>query len=335
MITSLSSYTAFQVISSTSQAARTFSSSGHAAAKDDSSNMLASSQQVISELAQELASNKEASRSEDLRTKRLNEALEGLQRLQDMPKQTKENKVGLQRQRLEMLKMLLLFASPKQANAIAKELKSIAKDLVTASKSLGGSSGNSLPSTADLEIDVASVAKIEGQKDTEVQSGTVEIGIAALKTQESGSVASVSDMQIDSTTRSAVIKDDTSTPTTFNGAAAPASNDSTPLLASEPIETHSISAPTDDDATLRYLLEEAQKLMKEVINALKAKLAEGDKEAKGALADVEKNLDKLHGNLSRNAEDSLYTALGSLLSTASGASAAVSVSVSPKINITV
>nr|WP_297459160.1 hypothetical protein [uncultured Halomonas sp.] len=119
---------------------------------------LPSSQQTISALGRELATARQDDDAENSLNERFAEKLESLERLQEMPMQAKMNKVGFLQQRLEALKMLLLYASPEQAKAIVEELKSIAKELASVAKSLGSSSGSgaSLPNVAAIKGSAAS-----------------------------------------------------------------------------------------------------------------------------------------------------------------------------------
>ncbi|WP_340146687.1 hypothetical protein [Halomonas sp. PA16-9] len=90
-------------------------------------------------------------------TKRLKKQQEALESLASLPtpkeasQQQATDKVGFLRQRIEMLKAMMAFASPEQLKNMAKELKSIARELAGAAKLLnnqggGGSGMTAIPS---------------------------------------------------------------------------------------------------------------------------------------------------------------------------------------------
>lgn len=252
-------------------------------------------------------------RSEDPLMKRLEDNLESLQRLREMPKQADMNTAGLHRQRLEMLKMLLLYASPKQVEAIAEELKSIAKELAAISKSIGGNDRGNMPSAATLNINAITATAHQDVKTAEAQAAMAEAKAAQSMGQEASAVEA--DAAV------------------YNS--PPVTSDETDL-GDAPRGGESLSTHMEDDKALRGLLEETQKLIEEIIAILKSKLAEADREAKKDLADAEKSVNIISRSLSQTSRDTLYSALGNLLPATGtmAASAAIS-SMSLRINIEV
>jgi len=67
-----------------------------------------------------------------------------------------------------------------------------------------------------------------------------------------------------------------------------------------------------DAGILRGLVIDAKKMLKEVIDMLKPKLAEAGKEAKKDLFDAEKKLSEVDSSLQENASANVYTGLGGL-----------------------
>jgi len=87
-------------------------------------------------------------------TKRLKKQQEALESLASLPtpkeasQQQATDKVGFLRQRIEMLKAMMAFASPEQLKNMAKELKSIARELAGAAKLLNSQGGGGAGMTA-------------------------------------------------------------------------------------------------------------------------------------------------------------------------------------------
>lgn len=212
-----------------------------------------------------LATDRRSVAADERQAKRLSDMRDAIQRLRSMPspkalaKQEAASRVAQLKQRLEALKALLLHASPAQARALARELKTIAKELASAAKSLGG--GDLARGTATLSIDV-SVA------------GSGESGGAV--TAEPSATAGREDGAADEAISAAV-------PEAVEGGAeasgqkdkADGSNDSAGNS-----EASSSAGRSDGDQELRALLHDAKKLLKEVVSMLKAKLAQGAQTAK-------------------------------------------------------
>ena len=195
-------------------------------------------------------------------------------------KQVATGKAAMLKQRLEMLKSMLLYASPEAAKSIAQELKSIAHELASLAKNLGGSSASSVPTTgttsgsADAETTSAPIDSVE----TEAASEGLETGTAAPEE------AAASEDTEHATGKQATDK----TSGTSN-----ASTDG-----------------DDDDDALRAILLKARKLLKEAINQLKAKMELGDKEAKRDVEAAEENLGQLDQLLANGSGSSFYTTSG-------------------------
>lgn len=239
---------------------------------------------------------------------------DGLKRLQAMPsikesaKQAKRDKVGLLKQRLDALKMMLLHAPPQQAKALSQELKSIAKELASIGTNLGASSGaSSIPNVAELNVTLnrgqSTDSLLEDSQVVEAQTASMEADSVQDSAQEGGGA----DAAIQANHREA---EGTNEP-----AGMPTGVDSSGFH----------SAQGSDDQALRALLIDARKLLKEAIGILKPKLASADKETKQNMQAAEKSLAELDKALSQGASNHFYTAQGDL----NMSSAADSVSVPP------
>jgi len=190
-------------------------------------------------------------------------------------KQAATNKAGLLKQRLEMLKAMLLHASPELAKSLARELKSIAHELASLAKSIGGSSPSSVSTTGNTSAAVVS------------DTTSAEIDAAA------------SDPVSQDLDTGTVARADTGS----SEDSARASNKTTDALL-ENVDRDG------DDKTLRAALAKARKLLKEVIEQLKARINRGDKDARRDIEAAEKSLDKLDQSLAGGWQSSFYTASG-------------------------
>lgn len=249
---------------------------------------------------------------------------DGLKHLQAMPsieestKQAKRDKVGLLKQRLDALKMLLLHASPQQAKALAQELKSIAKELASIGKSLGASSGaSSIPNTAELNV------ALNGGQSTNSSSEDPQV----VEAQTASAAAdSVQDSAQEGGGADAAIQ--------ANHGEAAGTNE--PAGKATGVDSSGLhSAQGSDDQALRALLMDARKLLKEAIGILKPKLASADKEAKQNGQAAEKSLAELDKALSQGPSNHFYTAQGDLnMSSAADSVSVLSASGGAYINLT-
>lgn len=256
---------------------------------------------------------KSAATLEDPQEKQLRNMQEGLQRLRAMPspqklaKQQAQNKVGYLQRRLDALKMMLLHASPEQAKALARELKEIAGQLASAAKSAGGrsSAGNAAQTASGSE---AVPADAQGAA-AETPADIAEIERAAVDRSKAEAA----------NRREVPLK--------------PGNAGQTPANEEE-----------IDNAVLRGLLLDAKKLLKEVIDMLKPKLAAAGKEAKDDLREAEKKLAEMGKAMQQSATPTTPTTPTTTATTADcyGAGAgfslsgvALTVSISSGLNISV
>ncbi len=256
--------------------------------------------------------------SDDAQVKRLRDLQDGVQRLQALPglkdsaKQVQMNRIGLLKQRLDALKAMLRYASPEQVKAIAQEVRAIARELASVAKSLGTDSGGAAPGTAAVGATPNSARSTGGAESqaqgTKADATTAEADTATANAQATGDAGDAAEAG------NATGKADDAQAST----AKPAEGDS---AAGRP-------AQGGDDAGLRTLLRDAEKILKEVIGLLKARIAMAGKEARQDLNAAEKSLAELDSVLAQPGSADLYTDQGSL----SGASAATDTSVASALS---
>lgn len=264
---------------------------------------------------------------EDPLLKRLHDQQESLKRLQAMPspkevaRQAEMAKVGFLKQRLESLKAILLYASPKQLKAIAKEIKAIAKELTSIAKNLSGggndNGGGGLVAHGGSGIPVVRLASAEtvspnaaapNVAPNEIQAVEKEANMAATDAAHAMARQAEADMA------------------EANATLPPVSSYREGTQRTE--ETPG-SASANDNA-LQALLKDARKVLEEVVNQLKSKLAEADKETKRDADEAEKSLEELNGALARSHSGSVYTSLGGMFALSADASVSL-----PTIDISV
>ena len=254
---------------------------------------------------------------EERQAKRLSEMQDAIKRLQAMPspkqiaKQDSMNRVAMLKKRLDTLKAMLLHASPEQARSLARELKNIAKELASVAKSLG--SGGST-------------------------QGAVSPSQNGGETAASGSASSDAQSAVNATTDSAAADEAT------NGASESATNNVTQAVTNADVATSSTTSQAgvrqeNGDGDLRAMLQDAKKLLKEVIGMLKAKMAlaannakanQEERQAKLNLESAEKSLADMDKALSQGYSE-IYSALGNLGTSGMGDGIDVSISISGSI----
>jgi hypothetical protein len=180
-------------------------------------------------------------------------------------------KAGMLRQRLEMLKAMLLFASPEMARSIAAQLKGIASQLAALGKSVGAATASgALPTASAAAVGAtgASVAAADPPVDSDAAQGEAS---AAAAPDESLPDAK-SDSQSDS-------------------------------------RSNSPDDPAAQDKALRKTLQDARALLKVLIERVKAKLRQGERDARLELESARKDLAELDQALA-TPQAGLYTAQG-------------------------
>lgn len=249
--------------------------------------------------------------AESPQNKWLRDSLEALQKqrpvqsIKNIAKQSAAAKVALLKQRLEALKSLLQFASPETAKRLARELKNIAADLAAIAKSLSGRSGGA-NSGAGTSVARASDAQAPADSATEAPAG--EVAASEVPASEADSAASAAATAAASASAVAGSAE--------SGSGLAAAAHSADADADVDVDVESGDAPdgparagesADADAGLKALLRDARKLLKEVIDQLKAKLAHADRETKQDILEAEKSLAELDMVLNQQSEGALYS----------------------------
>jgi hypothetical protein len=225
-------------------------------------------------------------------------------------KQDSANRVGFLQRRLEALKMLLLHASPQQAKAFARELKSIAGELSSAAKTLGSSGGGAGQGAQ------ADAASLSAAANPQVGSAENVITNASAETDANLAEAENASAKNDGPQVSDIEKKPESKSDKTLSANSDFVSDTSP---------NDLSSDEIDNAVLRGLVMGAKKMLKEVIDMLKPKLAEADKEGKKDLLDAEKKLSEVDSSLQQSSTTNIYTRLGGFpLDAVSASSVAVS-----------
>jgi len=212
-------------------------------------------------------------------------------------KQNLMNKVGMLKQRLEALKAMLLHASPRQARALAHELKSIAGELASLAKNVTG--GTAAGVSLQVGAGAATGAPAAGSNPPAAASPAGGDAEPAAETAPSAAV-----------------------PAAANGSDGDQHSDKQAKAGSAVSERTGASrsaAQKGGDEDLRAALQDAKKLLKETIALLKAKLAlaaneakasKEEKQAKRDLQSADRSLDDMDKALSSVTGADFYTAQG-------------------------
>jgi len=255
-------------------------------------------------------------------TKRLKKQQEALESLASLPspkeasQQQATDKVGFLRQRIEMLKAMMAFASPEQLKNMAKELKSIARELAGAAKLLsnqggGGAGMTAIPSMVPTAAAPTTVAQASGADSAAAQPGGDESAEATVSSdaQQAEANAQTAEEEAEQEAEKA--------------AGEPEGDESSELgllpslpspIQNEDNRSKSNGASASEHA-LRGVLTDAQKALREAVNELKIRLSEEDKEARRELKKAEEAMEKTDQAVAASSSDALYSSLGQLLPT--------------------
>jgi hypothetical protein len=240
-------------------------------------------------------------------------ALNSSLRTQFSPKQQAAGKVGWLRHRLEMMKAMLQFATPAQAKHLLRELKGIAKELASVARSLNTMDGGTLSGTVTFSVDAvrpgdtadaAAPDAARAAEQAQAAAGEAAEAAAEARTAQSETVAAAAATEttmVDETDEA----DEADGPGEGHGTAA-------------------ASGATASDRGLRQALVETARLVREILDRLKAMLT--DKDNRKVAAETEKILVELNRELSRGADAGFYSAQGAPVSVAEPTFAGVDVS---------
>ena len=225
-------------------------------------------------------------RQESFMEKRLRETGEALERLRAMPLrnsvQVAAEKVEMLKRRLEEIRMTLMFMTPEQAKAYARELKQIAGALSAAARNAGAATGSA--SGTDTATNVSNSAQALAAS---LSSGS---GVGAGADRQAKVDTSMADVTADSFNSSSAAQ---------AGAVAAqaaldkvsATGDDQDTHSSNAAETREISAK-GDRKHLRELLKEASKELRAALELLKSRLKE-DKEGQKIAKELERAIQDL------------------------------------------
>lgn len=262
-------------------------------------------------------------------TKRLKKQQEALEKLASLPtpkeaaQKQATDKVGFLRQRIEMLKAMMAFASPEQLKNMAKELKSIARELAGAAKLLNNQSGGgagmtAIPSVVATPAAQPAVVQTSGAESAGAQAGGDESAQASVSSDSQQAEASAQTAEDDA--------EKAADQEAEKAAGDPEGDESTevgvlpslPTLIQNEDNRSKSNGSSASEHALRGVLTDAQKELREVINALKVRLSEEDKEARRELKKAEEVMDKTDRVVAASTTEALYSSLGQLLPTSLG-----------------
>lgn len=294
-----------------------------------------------------VASQKSEPAEDDPFTKRLKKQQEALESLASLPtpkeasQQQATDKVGFLRQRIEMLKAMMAFASPEQLKNMAKELKSIARELAGAAKLLNNQGGGGAGMTAIPSVVATPAVPTTAAQPAEAQANGANSAAAQAGGDESAQATVSSDAQ-QAEASAQTAEDDAekvAEQEAEKAAGEPESDESTelgvlpslPNLIQNEDNRSKSNGPSASEHALRGVLTDAQKALREAVNELKVRLNEEDKEARRELKKAEEAMEKTDRAVAASTSEALYSSLGQLLPASLGD---VSVSTS-SINIEV
>ncbi|MBT2787796.1 MULTISPECIES: hypothetical protein [unclassified Halomonas] len=275
-------------------------------------------------------------------TKRLKKQREALESLASLPtpkeasQQQATQKVGFLRQRIEMLKAMMAFASPEQLKNMAKELKSIARELAGAAKLLnsqgggGGAGITAIPSVVSTPAVSSNAAAPTAEPSTAAQPAVAQANgaesVAAQAGGDESTQATVSSdaQQAEASAQTAEEEAEKAAEQEAEKAAGePEGDESTelgllpslPSLIQNEDNRSKNSGPSASEHALRGVLTDAQKELREAVNELKIRLREEDKEARRELRKAEEAMEKTDQAIASSTSEALYSSLGQLLPT--------------------
>lgn len=238
-----------------------------------------------------------ASPLQELRQKQLDTMRQTIGQLQQLKKNSAPKKMAAERaaqlkQRLDSLKVLLSKLPPGDYKALVQELKQIAKELAALGKQLGNAGGSHISLPAAMPT----------------SSGHAEMGMGAAETAASADADAPGANTVPAETASAEASMAAATDTAAVAAQAQqaaseadsASSDAAVRPGQEaklkPDKSPFASPRNDDDQderTLRSLLSEARKVLKQAIALIKIKHQPDDKESRKLFADIEREIAQL------------------------------------------
>lgn len=285
-----------------------------------------------------------AAAEDDPFTKRLKKQQEALESLASLPtpkeaaQQQATDKVGFLRQRIEMLKAMMAFASPEQLKNLAKELKSIARELAGAAKLLSNQGGGGAGMTASPSVVATSAVPTAAVPTAAVPTTAAQPAVAQTSGAESAGAQAGSDESTQATISSDAQQAEANAITAEDDAEEKAEQEaeqtagepegdessehgvvpSLPSLVQNEDNRLKSTGPSASEQALRGVLTDAQKVLREAVNELKVRLREEDKEARRELKKAEDVMEKTDQAVAASTSSALYSSIGQLLPTSLG-----------------
>jgi hypothetical protein len=225
--------------------------------------------------------------------KRLEDMRSALERLRAMPsasisaKQAAAERAAKLKQRLDMLKQMMIGASPAQARAMAAQLKDIAKELASLGKNLGGDGGVATagPESGEASVENPGVENSAGSLVSTPVDGENE----AILLSPTGADADLSVAEVVPTSAGTDVAE-----ATAKGDAASSSNPGRAIAAytaqrapANPLPQNAASGTDSEkvaNEALKKALGEAQKALRSLIAMVKGVLGRNHKDVKEAEA---------------------------------------------------
>jgi hypothetical protein len=280
-----------------------------------------------------------AAAEDDPFTKRLKKQQEALESLASLPtpkeaaQQQATDKVGFLRQRIEMLKAMMAFASPEQLKNLAKELKSIARELAGAAKLLSNQGGGGAGMTASPSVVATTavptaavpttaaqpaVAQASGAESAGAQAGGDESPQATISSDAQQAEANATTAEDDAEEKAKQEAEQTAGEPDGDESSERGVVPSLPNLVQNEDNRLKSTGPSASEHALRGVLTDAQKALREAVNELKVRLREEDKEARRELKKAEDVMEKTDQAVAASTSSALYSSLGQLLPTSLG-----------------
>ena len=245
---------------------------------------------------------------------RLGKWQEAMQKLNKLPTAQESKKANAQakinelQRRLMDLKQLLLHATPQMAKALIAELKSIAGELGSAAKALADTSGSG-SGASQVSVTVTGGASTDAAA---AESGTAAAsaeGAAQAAQAQADQAGQAAEAQADQAAQAAEAQAGQAAAAT-SGQATQAGQDSQNASQNAGQAEGARALGGNGQSSAKDALEEAKRLLKEVLSMMKAKLANAPKADRDRLHAVENSLDEISQAQAAMSGPDLYSSLG-------------------------
>jgi hypothetical protein len=239
-------------------------------------------------------------------TQDMQTALTKMQELQknSSAKNMASQRAALLKQRLDTLKSIMAKLPPGNYKVLAQELKQIAKELAALGKKLGNSGGSlgNMPSMSvalgDVMADSSSEEIAELDASTDLANSMPDIDVTA---ELSAAVEAQATAEQAAKTAEAEAQQAANLSQEVEREADAKADEQHDSKLSKPRIAGLHQSEDVDDKSLRDILTEARKTLKEVVSLLKVKHQVDDKESRKLFASIERDLDTLDQSLKKDA----------------------------------